>query len=176
MKFFETKLNGLYIIELDKFEDNRGFFARSWDSKIFEEKGLNSNCVQANISSNKKRGTLRGMHYQKNPFAEVKFVRCTKGRVFQVAIDLRKESKTYKQWISVELSENNYKMFYVPEGFALGFQALDDNCELSYQVSQFYTPEYESGIRWNDPMFKINWPLEPTVISQKDSSWPDFKE
>ena len=164
------------MIELEKWEDERGFFARAWDKKIFGGNDLSQQIVQSNISYNKKKGTLRGMHYQLHPHAEVKYVRCTRGKAYQVALDLRKESKTFKHWIAIELTNENYKMLYVPEGFALGFQALEDNTELFYQVSQYYAPEFERGVRWNDPSFKISWPMEPTVISKKDASWEDYKE
>ena len=176
MIFKPLKLKGLYLIEIEKKEDKRGFFARAWDTKIFEKMTLNPKVVQTNISFNKKEGTLRGMHFQKPPFAETKYVRCTRGRVFQVAIDIKKNSDTFKEWISVELSADNYKMLYVPEGFALGFQTLEDNTELCYQVSQFYTPKYESGIRWDDPQFGIKWPLRITVISEKDKLFENFNE
>jgi len=170
MIFTETKLKGAFIIEPEKIEDERGFFARAWDKKIFEEKGINSNFVQANISFNKKKGTLRGMHYQAEPYEEAKLVRCIRGRVYEVMIDLRKNSETFMEWMGVELGAENYKMLYVPEGFALGFQTLEDDTELFYQMSQFYMPEYSRGVLWNDEAFKIAWPLEPTVISKRDLS------
>ena len=171
MIFTEVNLKGVYLIEIEKIEDERGFFARSWDQKKFEEYGLNSKLVQCNISFNKKKGTIRGMHYQELPYQEPKLVRCTKGRIFDVAIDLRKDSKTYKKWFSVELTEDNYKMFYIPEGFAHGFQTLEDNCEVFYQVSQHYIPAAEKGIRWDDPAFNIKWPLKPMNLSKKDLAW-----
>ena len=174
MIFTETKLKGAFIIEPEKNEDERGFFARSYDSKIFEEHGLNPKVLQCNISFNKKKGTLRGMHYQISPYQEAKFLRVTKGKIYDVIIDLRPHSGTFKQWIGIELSDKNYKMIYIPEGFAAGFQSLEDNTELFYQVSQVYMPEYERGIRWDDPTFKISWPLKPTVISKKDLSRPPF--
>jgi len=173
--FTEAKLKGAYIIELEKLEDERGFFARTWDQKQFEERGLNSKLVQCNISFNEKKGTLRGLHYQTSPYEEVKLVRCTRGSVFEVMIDLRKKSETYKQWIGYELSSQNYKTLYVPEGFALGHQTLEDNTELFYQMSQLYTPKYGRGIRWDDPAFNITWPLKPTIISKKDLSFENFK-
>ena len=176
MIFTETKLNGVYIIEPEKLEDDRGFFARSFDSEIFKERGLNPNVRQCNMSYNKKMGTLRGMHFQLPPFQEVKYLRCIRGKIFDAVVDLRKKSKTYKQWISVEMSAENYKMIFVPEGCVNGFQTLTDEVELFYQASQAYAPEYERGLRWNDPAFNIDWPLEPTEMSEKDRSWPLFKE
>ena len=169
--FNETKLKGSFVIELEKVTDERGFFARSWDKKIFVEKHLNPNLVQCNISFNLKKGTIRGMHYQLPPYEEAKLVRCTKGHVYEVMIDLRPNSVTFKKWLAVELRDEDYKMLYVPEGFALGFQTLEDNTELSYQMSQIYSPEHARGIRWDDPVFGISWPLKPTVISEKDSSY-----
>ena len=174
MIFTETQLKGAYIIEIEKLKDNRGFFARAWCQKEFEEHGLTPRVVQANVSSNKKKGTLRGMHYQIAPYEETKLVRCTRGAIYDVIIDLRQGSPTFKQWMGVELTESNYKMLYVPENFAHGFQTLEDNAEVTYQVSQFYTPGSESGIRWDDPLFGIRWPLEVQVISDKDKCWPDF--
>lgn len=171
MIFTETKLKGALIIETEKVVDERGFFARSWDSKIFEQYGLNPKIVQCNISFNKTKGTIRGMHYQTSPHEEAKLVRCTKGKVFEVMLDLRTNSSTHMQWLGVELSAENYKMLYVPVGFALGFQTLEDNTELFYQMSERYIPEFARGVRWDDPAIKISWPLKPTVISKKDLSF-----
>jgi len=170
MNFNETELKGSFLVEPEQIEDERGFFARSWDKKIFEKYGLNSNLEQCNISFSKKKGTLRGMHYQIDPFQEVKLVRCTKGRVYDVILDLRKGSKTFKKWTSFEISAENHKMVYVPEGFAHGIQTLEDNTEIFYLVSKRYMPEYERMIRWDDPTFKISWPLKPSIISEKDNS------
>jgi dTDP-4-dehydrorhamnose 3,5-epimerase len=175
MIFTETKLKGSFIIELEKYEDARGFFARSWDQKQFEENGLNSKLVQCNISFNKKKGTLRGMHYQIAPHQEAKLVRCTKGRIFDVIIDLRQNSSTFKEWFGVELNSENHKMLYVPEGFAHGFQTLANNSEVFYQVTEIYAPDCARGILWNDPVFKISWPLQPLVISQQDLMWKPTK-
>ena len=175
MIFTETRLKGAFIIEPEKIEDERGFFARVWDRETFEKRGLNSHLVQFNISVNRKKGTLRGMHYQSSPYEEAKIVRCTKGRSFEVMIDLRKTSNTFGQWEGVEISTDNYKMLYVPEGFALGFQTLEDNTELFYQMSQMYMPEYARGIRWDDKFFNVTWPLKPTVISKKDLSYEQFQ-
>ncbi len=174
MLFTETQLTGAYIIEIEKLKDNRGFFARSWCQNEFEKHGLNARIVQANVSYNKKKGTMRGMHYQKAPYEETKLVRCTRGAIYDVIIDLRPTSPTFTQWIGVELTAGNYKMLFVPENFAHGFQTLTDDSEVIYQVSQFYTPGSESGIRWDDPAFKINWPVEIQVISDKDKSWSNY--
>jgi dTDP-4-dehydrorhamnose 3,5-epimerase len=174
LKFTETELKNAYIIELNKIEDGRGFFARSWCKREFEEHGLNSNVVQANVSYNKLKGTLRGMHFQSEPYAETKLVRCVRGAIFDVIIDLRPDSATYKKWFGVELTEDNRKMLYVPENFAHGFETLTDDVEVTYQVTQFYMPGHEKGIRWNDPSFRIEWPLVISVISEKDKNWPDY--
>jgi len=172
--FTETKLKGSYIVDIEQINDERGFFARSWDKNIFDQKGLNSNLFQCNISFNKKKGTLRGMHFQEEPYQEAKLVRCTRGSVYEVMIDLRENSSTFKQWEAIELHSDNHKMLYIPEGFALGFQTLEDNTELFYQMSQFYMPKFSRGVRWNDEAFKISWPLDISVISQKDQSFNSF--
>jgi dTDP-4-dehydrorhamnose 3,5-epimerase len=174
MIFKETTLRGAYIIEPDKREDGRGFFTRIWCRSEFEAQGLNPNFVQANLSYNVKKGTLRGMHYQIAPFGESKLVRCTRGSVYDVIIDLRPASPTFRSWLGAELSATNYKMLFVPEGFAHGFLSLADDAELTYQVSQFYHPESEHGVRYDDPAFGIEWPIEIEVISDKDKGWPDF--
>ena len=174
MKFSETQLKGAYFIEIEKLSDDRGFFARSWCQKEFEDHGLESGFVQANVSYNLKKGTIRGMHYQIAPYQECKLIRCTRGAIYDVIIDLRPDSPTYKQWAGVELTADNYVMFFVPEDFAHGFQTLTDKTEITYQVSQFYTPGSEKGIRFDDPAFAIQWPLEVTLISDKDNTWPDF--
>jgi dTDP-4-dehydrorhamnose 3,5-epimerase len=174
MKFTETCLKGVFIVEIEKLSDDRGFFARSWCQKEFEAIGLTSRVVQANLSANQKNGTLRGMHYQIAPYQECKLVRYTRGAIFDVIIDLRPDSPTYKQWTGIELTADNYTMLFVPEDFAHGFQTLADDTEVTYQVSQFYTPGSEKGIRFDDPTFGIQWPLAVTIISAKDKSWPDF--
>lgn len=175
MIFKETKLKGAFIIEMEPIKDMRGFFARAWCKKEFEEHGLKPYLVQANITFSREKGTLRGMHYQVAPYQEAKLVRCLKGALFDVIIDLRPDSPTYREWIDIELAEDNYKMLYVPEGFAHGYQTSEDNTEVFYQVSQFYCPESERGIRWNDPAFGIRWPqTQDLVISKKDKKWPDF--
>lgn len=175
MIFTKTKLADAYIIDIEQRQDERGFFARAWCQQEFEDHGLVSRVVQANISYNKRAGTLRGMHYQKTPYAETKLVRCVRGAIYDVIIDLRPDSPTYMQWLGVELTPENYRMLYVPEGFAHGFQTLADNTEVTYQVSQFYTPGAEGGLRYDDPAFKIEWPVAVQVISEKDRTWPDYE-
>ena len=175
MIFRETRLKRAFIIEPERIEDYRGFFARAWCKEEFEAHGLNHQLVQCNLSFNTNRGTIRGMHYQTEPHKEVKLVRCTKGAIFDVIIDLLAESLTYLEWIGVELTAENHKMLYVPENFAHGYQTLKDNTEVFYQVSQFYSPESERGVRWNDPTFRISWPeTDNLVISEKDKNWPDY--
>lgn len=176
MIFTKTKLNGAYIIDIEKREDDRGFFARTFCADEFEKNGLENKFVQSNMSFNNKKGTLRGMHFQKSPFEEDKLVRCTKGSIFDVIIDLRKDSPTYKEWIGVELTEKNSRALFIPKGFAHGYLTLEDNSEINYLVTQFYTPNSDSGVRFNDPAFNINWPITPKSISDKDKNHPDFKE
>ncbi len=175
MIFNETKLKGAFIIELEKRDDERGFFARSFCTREFETHAINPRVVQCNVSFNKKRGTLRGLHFQKDPYEETKLVRCTLGAICDVIVDLRSSSETFKQWVSVELTAHNGKMLYVPEGFAHGFQTLEDNTEIFYQMSEFYNPESASGVRWNDPAFGIQWPEDERAISEKDRQFPDFQ-
>lgn len=175
MIFKETRLKGAFIVEPEKIEDNRGFFARAWCKREFETNGLNPNLLQSNISFNKAKRTLRGMHYQVAPREEVKLVRCTKGAIFDVIIDLRTDSPTYLKWIGVELTSYNHWMLYVPENFAHGYLTLTDDSEVFYHVSQFYSPDHERGIRWDDPVLAIDWPIDRNlIISEKDNSWPDF--
>lgn len=169
-------LNGVFIIDLEKHEDERGFFARSWDKQEFESNGLDSNLSQCNISFNKKKGTIRGMHFQRKPYEEAKLIHCVKGSIFDVIIDLRKDSDGFKKWISIELNEQNYRMLYVPEGFAHGFQTLEDNTEVFYQMTQCYMPEFAEGIRWNDTQFNIDWPIKFPILSEKDKGYSDFKD
>lgn len=176
MIFTETRLKGAFIIDLEKRQDERGFFARGWCRKEAAAHGLARDLVQANISYNAKKGTLRGMHYQAAPYQEVKLVRCVRGAVFDVIVDLRPSSATFKQWVGVELSQENGRMLYVPEDFAHGFQTLVDESEVNYLVSQYYTPEAERGLRFDDRAFGIDWPeAAPRIISAKDQCWPDFK-
>lgn len=174
MIFTETKLKGAFVIEVQKLEDDRGFFGRTFCQKEFEKAGLNPHVAQANVSYNKKKGTLRGMHYQVEPYGEIKLVRCTRGAIYDVIIDVRRDSSTFKQWVGIQLKEGAYTMLYVPEGFAHGFLTLEDETEVIYQVSQFYTPGSERGIRYDDPVFRIDWPSDIQVISDKDRSWPDY--
>ncbi len=175
MVFIKTKLKGSFIIELERLEDERGFFARSFCQKEFEEHGLNPRIVQCNVSFNKKKGTLRGMHYQVAPHEEAKLVSCIRGAIYDVIIDLRPNSSTYCQWFATELSAENYKMLYVPEGFAHGFQTLEDNTVVFYQMSEFYHPECARGVRWDNPTFRIEWPIEQLIISSKDKSLGSFE-
>jgi dTDP-4-dehydrorhamnose 3,5-epimerase len=174
MIFFETKLKGAFVIDLERLEDERGFFARTYCEREFRKHGIGKTFVQCNISFNKHKGTLRGMHYQAAPFEEAKLVRCTAGAIFDVIVDLRPGSETFKEWCSVELTDANRKMIYVPEGFAHGFLSLEDDTEVFYQMSEFYTPGTGRGVRWNDPVFGIQWPGEVKVISEQDMQYPDF--
>ena len=172
MIFAETKLPGVFLIEPERLEDGRGFFARTWCQREFEAHGLNPRLVQCSISYNKKKGTLRGMHYQVAPYEEAKLVRCTMGAIYDVIIDMRPDSLTFKQWVAIELTAENRKMLYVPEGIAHGFQTMVDNTEVFYQMSEFYHPECTQGVRWNDPTFDVNWPLPVNVIAEKDNAYP----
>ncbi len=174
MIFTETKLAGAYIIEPERLEDERGFFARTWCQREFEVHGLNPRLVQCSISFNKKKGTLRGMHYQVAPHEEAKLVRCTSGAIYDVIIDLRLNSPTFKQWLAVELTADNRCMLYIPEGFAHGFQTLDHNTEVFYQMSEFYAGESAKGVRWDDPAFGIEWTEDTRIISARDQEYPDF--
>lgn len=174
--FIETKLKGAYIIDLERRGDDRGFFARSWCRQEFEDHGLSPRCVQINIGFSPKKGTLRGMHHQVAPHREVKVVRCTMGAIFDVIIDLRPDSPTHRQWTGVELNSGNRRMLYVPEGFAHGYQTLEDNTEIYYQTSQFYAPDSARGVRYNDPAFGIEWPLGVASISNADGLWPDYTD
>jgi dTDP-4-dehydrorhamnose 3,5-epimerase len=177
MIFTETPLNGAYVIDLEPKPDNRGFFARAWCQNEVEAQGLLARIVQCNLSFNEKAGTLRGMHYQLPPYQEVKVVRCTRGAIWDVIVDVRKESPTYKKWFGVELTADNRRALYVPEGFAHGYVTLVPQTETFYQVSEFYAPGYEAGIRWDDPAIGIEWPDPPMqVISEKDAAYPDFEE
>ena len=175
MIFLETPLQGAYVIEVEKLEDERGFFARSWCVREFAAKGLDSHLVQCNVSFNKRKGTLRGLHYQIPPHAEVKLVRCTKGSLFDVIVDLRKDSPTFLKWVGVELTASNHRMLYIPKLFAHGFQTLEDNTEIFYQMSEFYEPAASKGLRWNDPRLGISWPDIGGVMSQRDQAYPDLE-
>lgn len=171
MIFAETKLKGAFIVDLDRKEDSRGFFARGFCEKEFEAHGLEPNVVQANVAHNIRKGTVRGMHFQFPPAAETKLVRCTRGAILDIIVDLRPESATYLQHIEVELNEDNQRALYVPRRFAHGYQTLRDNTDTSYQVSEFYTPSAESGLMYNDPKLGLTWPLPVSVVSDKDQKF-----
>lgn len=180
MIFTETKLKGAYITEPERIEDERGFFARTFCRKEFESHGLNPDLVQCNISYNKKKGTLRGMHYQIAPHEEAKLVSCIRGAIYDVIIDVRPDSPTYCQWIALKLAAHcsshsaPFKMLYIPEGFAHGFQTLEDDTLVFYQMSEFYHPQSSRCIRWDDPMFAIQWPIYDKIISDKDRSYDNW--
>jgi dTDP-4-dehydrorhamnose 3,5-epimerase len=175
MTFHETKLPAVLEIHLDPLHDERGFFARSWCQREFEEHGLNPKLVQCNVSFNARKGTLRGMHYQAPPYPEAKLVRCTRGAIYDVVVDLRPDSPTFKRWIGVELTSTKRNMVYVPEGCAHGFLTLEDETDVFYQMSEFYHPDLARGVRWNDPAFGIVWPGEATQMSERDRSYPSFE-
>ena len=175
MIFTETALKGAYFLDVEPREDNRGFFARTFCQKEFEAHGLNPVIVQANVAFNRLKGTIRGMHFQCPPAAESKFVRCTRGGILDIIVDLRPESSTYLQHISVELTADNHRALFVPERFAHGYQALHDNTETSYQMGEFYAPGSEGGLVYNDPALGLSWPLPMTVISDKDKAWPHLE-
>ena len=175
MKLLKTKLDGAFIIDLEKSEDERGFFSNVWNKKIFQENNLNADITELNIAFNKKKGTIRGLHYQSAPYEGAKLVRCTRGRIWDVVLDLRSDSKTFKEWYGVELSYDNYKANYIPEGCAHGYQTLEDNSIIFYLNSQVYNLDFEKGINYSDPAFNIPFPLKVTMISKKDSSWQLFK-
>jgi len=162
------------LIELEPLRDERGFFARSWCAREFVEQGLETRLVQCNISWNAWAGTLRGMHYQAAPHAEVRLVRCTRGAIYDAIVDLRQDSATYRRWYGVELTADNRRMLYVPEGFAHGFQTLSDDSEVFYQMSEFYHPESARGVRWDDPAFGIRWPRPPAKMSERDRAYADW--
>lgn len=176
MTFHETKLPGVYEIRLKLNSDERGFFARSWCQKEFEDHGLNSKVVQCNVSFNARKGTLRGIHYQATPYPETKVVRCTMGSIHDVVVDLRPQSPTFKAWIGVTLTAANRHMLYIPEGCAHGFLTLEDQTEVFYQMSEFYHPESARGVRWNDPAFQIVWPAKVEVISERDRTYPNLEK
>lgn len=175
MIFTETELPGAFIIDVDRMADERGFFARSWCEDEFAAHGILAAPLQANVSSNPRRGTLRGMHYQLAPHEETKLVRCTRGAIYDVIVDLREESPTYGEWLGVELSADSFRMLFVPARFAHGFITLQDHTDVSYQVSAKYAPGAERGLRWNDPAIGIQWPIQPVLLSEKDQKHPDFQ-
>jgi dTDP-4-dehydrorhamnose 3,5-epimerase len=171
MIFTETKLPGAFIIDLQRHEDNRGFFARGFCQKEFEQHGLKPFIAQANVAFNRVRGTLRGMHFQFPPYAETKTVRCTRGGIVDIIVDLRPESPTYLQHVAVELTADNHRAIYIPERFAHGYQTLEDSTETSYQVGEFYAPGTEGGLRYDDPRLMLQWPLPVSEMSEKDKTW-----
>lgn len=173
MKFEPLSLSGAYLVHLGMFEDERGYFARSWCTNEFRDAGLDATLVQCSFSFNRQKGTLRGMHYQIPPFAETKLVRCTRGGLFDVIIDVRPDSPSFLKWVGAELTPDNGRMLYIPKGCAHGFMTLSDNTEISYQMSEFYSPVHARGCRWDDPLFGIAWPGSVNVISQKDLHQPD---
>ena len=176
MIFLKTDIEGAYIVEVEQIKDERGFFGRAFCQKEFEEKGLNGIMVQTNLSANPQKATLRGLHMQVAPYGEAKLVRCTRGAIFDVLVDMRPQSPTYTQWFGIELNSKGYTMLYVPAGCAHGYLTLEADTEVTYQVSQFYTAGAEVGFRWNDPAFNIQWPLTPQLISAKDQQHPLFKK
>lgn len=176
MEFRKTTLPEVIEIRIQPNVDERGFFARTWCKDEFQTNGLNPRLVQCSISYNEKKGTLRGMHFQANPFAEAKLVRCTAGSIYDVAIDLRQESPTFREWVGIVLSAGERNMLYIPERFAHGFLTLEDKTEIFYQMSESFHPEAANGVRWNDPAFQIRWPDKVRVISERDRNLPDFRE
>ena len=174
MKFIEAALPDAFIIEPEPLEDERGFFARTFCAQEFERQGLNPRLVQCSISYNRLKGTLRGMHYQVSPHAEAKMVRCTRGAIYDVIVDLRTESPSYRRWMSLELTAGNRRALYIPEGLAHGFQTLENDTEVLYQMSEFFHPESACGVRWDDPAFRIEWPEAVRIISPKDLAYPGF--
>lgn len=176
MRFTKSKLDGAYIIDLDPFNDERGFVAYAWSAQEFIKQGLSAKLEEIIVSYSLRKGTLRGMHYQNEPFAQGKLVRCTQGAIYDVAIDLRVQSPTYKKWEAVELTARNHRMFYIPEGCAHGFQTLEDQTEVFYQMSNVYAPDHANGVRWNDPAFGVEWPEDELTIIDRDRNYPDFRE
>jgi len=176
MIFTPTKLLGSYVIDIKSFTDERGWFSRYYCKNEFDEIGHNKEWVQLNHSFTLEKGSMRGMHFQRKPFEEIKMVKCVAGKVYDVIIDLRRDSQTFLQWVGVELSAANKKMMYIPQGFAHGFQCLEDNCELIYHHSEFYNPEAEAGIRFDDPRINIQWPLPVTILSPRDKNHPYIDE
>lgn len=174
MKFTKTKIKGVYVITPEPREDSRGYFARIFAREELKEKGVLFSIVHINRSLSKDKGVIRGIHYQRYPKAEDKIIQCVQGKIFDVVIDIRKNSKTYGQWVSEILTPDNRKMLLVPKSCAHGFQTLEKNSLVEYFVTQYYSPSYEKGIRYNDPFFDINWPIKKAIVSEKDGSWPDF--
>jgi dTDP-4-dehydrorhamnose 3,5-epimerase len=175
MTFEQTAIPGVWLVDLEPHKDSRGFFARTWCAEEAAAHGLNPACVQCSVSFNQRRGTLRGMHWQAEPCAEAKWIRCIRGAVWDVALDLRPESSSYGKWVGAELSADNRRMIYIPAGVAHGFQTLENDTELSYQMSEPYVPGLARGVRWNDPAFGIDWPIAGPVLSERDCTFEDFK-
>lgn len=175
MIFSEAPIPGAYVIDPERLEDERGFFARTWCRREFKAHGLTSELAQCNISFNRRKGTLRGMHFQMAPHAEARLVRCTAGAVYDVIVDLRPASVSFKRWFPIELTADNHRMLYIPEGLAHGFLTLRDDTEVFYQMSEFYAPEFARGVRWNDPAFGIEWPEKIQVMADRDRLYPDFQ-
>ena len=176
MKFQELALSGAFVLDPERLEDERGFFARTWCREEFAARGLVGTIAQCSLSFNRRKGTLRGMHYQAAPHEETKIVRCTMGAVYDVIVDLRPDSPTRKKWVGLELTAENRRMLYVPEGFAHGFQTIEDDTEVFYQMSESYHSESARGVRWNDAAFDIRWPQTPQVMSERDRSYADFRD
>jgi len=174
MIFHPTRLGGVFLVEMEPARDERGYFARTFDEREFMASGLCADVAQCSVSFNQRKGTVRGMHLQLAPQAEKKLIRCTRGAAWDVIVDLRSESTTFCQWVGAELTADNMRMMYVPEGCAHGFQTLADGTELVYQISTDYSPQHSTGVRWNDPRFAIEWPLAVSVISERDAGWPDY--
>ena len=175
MKFEETAISGVWLIELERREDSRGSFARTFCEREFAAHGLLTRFPQCNLSANRQRGTLRGMHFQNEPKPEVKLVRCIHGSIYDVVIDLRRDSPTYCKWFGVELTADNSRALYIPAGIAHGFQTLEDNSDLYYHMGEFYEPALAGGVRWNDPAFRIDWPISSPILSDKDAAYPDYR-
>jgi dTDP-4-dehydrorhamnose 3,5-epimerase len=172
--FIETAVPGAFVVEPERLEDERGFFARIWCAREFAERGLDARLVQCSVSVSERKGTLRGLHYQAAPHAETKLVRCTRGAIYDVIVDLRVDSPAFLRHVALELSAGDRRMLYVPEGVAHGFQTLEDLTEVSYQMSTFHAPSYARGVRWNDPAFAIDWPSGERIMSERDRTYPDF--
>src|SRR5439155_23426467 len=175
MIFEKTRIAGVWVVEPERHADERGFFARTWDTKEFAEQGLNGALVQCSLSYNAARGTLRGLHYQAPPHEEAKLVRCAAGAIFDVSVDLRRDSPTFKSWFGVELSAENWRALYVGEGCAYGFLTLTDGAEVLYQISEFWASDAARGVRWDDPALEIDWPGEVLIINERDRTYPDFE-
>ncbi len=175
MRFTETRLRGAYIVEAERIADERGFFALTWARNEFVERGLNPDLAQCNLSYNHHKGTVRGMHWQAAPHAETKLVRCTRGGIYDVIVDIRADSPTYLQWVGVELTAENRRALYIPEGCAHGFQTLEDDSEVLYMITEYYTPAAARGMRWDDPAIGLTWPHPISVISARDAEYPDFR-